>query len=281
MANDIIHHRNRLRVLVSLKTLLDSLGIKSEQLVLKSDGSHTAGRHFFKPHPVNWIARHPPDPTDEYERRGVDRLRRVWLRHDRERNDDEHGAEVIATCLNTEFLTLLRLPAGSGALQKLSGWAEGQVLSGTIKSPFMSPQVLAAGPDESPLAPWALDIHTAWYRRDKQAPHVIATLVHQLAPDAQNLTRFELLIIIGIMRTRLELFEDHEIAPVMVISCFHGTRARVVQAHYDNDQLFIHKSDLTPLNSPEARQRNIPILLAYLSSQPTGDTRHIVSQAEK
>jgi hypothetical protein len=66
----------------------------------------------------------------------------------------------------------------------------------------------------------------------------------------------------------------------MVISCFHGTRARVVQAHYDNDQLFIRKSDLYPLNSPEARQRNIPILLAYLSSEPTGDTKNIEPPAE-
>jgi hypothetical protein len=140
--DDTVHQYNRLCVstwlsersalLSATKTfyvtpaVLDFLGIESEQLFLRSDGSHNAGQHFFKPHSVDWVAWHPPDLSDEDDRDEVDQLEKFWLLHDRELNDDQHGAEAIATCLASEFLTLLRLPAGSGALQDLSGWTEGQ-----------------------------------------------------------------------------------------------------------------------------------------------------------
>jgi hypothetical protein len=87
----------------------------------------------------------------------------------------------------------------------------------------MTPRVFAAAVDTNDLAAWATDIDATWYREGDEesnspspSPHILALLMHHRPPPA-DLLRTELLVIMGIMRTRLEVYRDHEIAPVCIL----------------------------------------------------------------
>ncbi|KAL2872140.1 uncharacterized protein BJX67DRAFT_376974 [Aspergillus lucknowensis] len=93
--------------------------------------------------------------------------------------------------------------------------------------PVYDALVFAAGQDPNPLASWATEIDQVWARdpevdgEDLLEPHVIATLILNHPPEP-DLLRTELLIALGITHTRLGVFKQHEIAPVMLVSCVNG-----------------------------------------------------------
>jgi hypothetical protein len=61
----------------------------------------------------------------------------------------------------------------------------------------------------------------------------------------------------------------------MLITAFAGTKARILQAHYTEGELVVSKSDTFAFDSPEARREDVPLFLAYMPSEPVGDTRHL------
>jgi hypothetical protein len=78
----------------------------------------------------------------------------------------------------------------------------------------MSPRVFAAAEDTNGLAAWATDIEAAWYREADEesnspspSPHILALLMHHRPPPA-DLLRTELLVIMGIMRTMLQVYKE-------------------------------------------------------------------------
>ncbi|KAL3487406.1 hypothetical protein BJX62DRAFT_241108 [Aspergillus germanicus] len=103
--------------------------------------------------------------------------------------------------------------------------------------------------------------------------------MHHLPPEP-DLLRTELLIIVGIMRTRLGIYKEYEVAPVMVITTFAGNKSRILQAHYTEGGLVVLESDFFAFDSPEARREHVPLFLAYMSSEPVGDTRRLPALEE-
>ncbi|KAL3460933.1 hypothetical protein BJX64DRAFT_289871 [Aspergillus heterothallicus] len=262
---------------------LDRLGIVSETLVL---GIYDARKYFYKPQFVSWVRSHPPDMGEPLVRQEVEAMQRVWLINDKESVAEESGADVLGSHLAIEFDQYERLPEGCGSLDMMSGWTEMGLDEGVLRSRFMTPRVFAAGEDSNPLAPWATEIVAAWARDPEMddekplSPHIIVLLTHN-HPPVNELLRTELLIALGVTRTRLGVFKEHEIGPVMLISCFNGTKARIIQAHYQTGQMIVFKSDIYAFNSPESREDNVPLFLAYFASEPAGNTRHMRPELEE
>ncbi|KAL3487397.1 hypothetical protein BJX62DRAFT_213729 [Aspergillus germanicus] len=153
----------------------------------------------------------------------------------------------------------------------------------------MTPRVFAAAEDTNELAAWTTDIDSVWYREGdgdsnsatpSAAPHILALLMHHRPPPA-DLVRTELLVIMGIMRTRLEVYKEHEIAPVMLVTTFNETKARIIQGHYCDGQMVICKSDIYDFNTLESRQDNVSLFLAYMASEPVWDTMHMQAVEQK
>jgi hypothetical protein len=75
----------------------------------------------------------------------------------------------------------------------------------------MAPGVFAAAEESNSLAAWSSDMGDAWCRgEESDEPYVIAMVMHHLPPES-GLLRTELLVIVGIMRTRLGIHKEPEL----------------------------------------------------------------------
>ncbi|PYI05845.1 hypothetical protein BO78DRAFT_419168 [Aspergillus sclerotiicarbonarius CBS 121057] len=100
---------------------------------------------------------------------------------------------------------------------------------------------------------------------------------------SDDLTRGELLSICRIMVKGLEKYENHVVAPVMLLSFMGPRHGRVLLAHHDGTKLVIYKTQLF-----DFRSRNVPafrILARWWCSRGVGDTvagkPHIVQRTLK
>ncbi|KAL2863194.1 uncharacterized protein BJX67DRAFT_384938 [Aspergillus lucknowensis] len=260
-------------------TFFRPLKISFERLVLRSDGTYDHGSPFFRPQMVAWVLANPLDTDDPLVEEEIQHNERFWPRHDRDSANDpdnDDGAQTLACELGIQFGEHARLPNDSGSLERLSGWDSTYLHDKILRGGYIPHPVLAAAKDVSnPRAPWATEINSVWQRDpeiDHHNPHIIIVLEHGHTSEPE-LLRSELLIALVIMKTRMRVYEDHEITPVMVVSCFNGTKARIVQAHVAADQFHVYKSDIYEFNSPQAREENMPLFMSYFSSQPAGDLK--------
>ncbi|KAJ0425055.1 hypothetical protein BJY00DRAFT_275774, partial [Aspergillus carlsbadensis] len=250
--------------------------VRPDILTLRHDGTYQADRHFFAPRSRAWVESHPPDTGDPLARDSVDTWRGFWHWYDEDPEEAErHGAaSLLETYLAIEFEQVARM---FGTLDILSGWSNGPITPTILNNDYMTPRVFAAAEIRKPFAARTSDMGDDWSRNDaNNTPHVIAMLMHHLSPQP-DLLRTELLVIVGIMRTRLEICEGHEVAPVMLITTFAEARARITQAYYADGELVVLQSEIYAFNSPEARAKNVPLFLGYMASEPVGETRFLSS----
>ncbi|KAJ0420987.1 hypothetical protein BJY00DRAFT_312652 [Aspergillus carlsbadensis] len=266
------------------KETSNELAIQLKDLLINHDEETDLQSQFFRPRPTAWAASHPVDLNDELVGPSVRRWERFWSSHDEDQSiiTEQDGAGVLASYLAIEFGQHSRLPEDSGSLETLSGWEEGDLDSTILKSRFMTPRVFAAGEETNNLAAWATEVDSVWYREeenpdDMATPHIMALLIHHhpAGPEADLLLRTELLIALGIMQTRLGIYKEHEVAPVVLISCFNGSKARIVQTQFSNNEMVVHRGRIYDFTSPQARSDSVPLFMAYMSSQPIGTTRHL------
>ncbi|KAL2839348.1 hypothetical protein BJY01DRAFT_250528 [Aspergillus pseudoustus] len=255
--------------------LLTHLNLVSEKLVL---GAHDPGKHSFQPQSVPWVQAHAPDMQDALVKHEADAMERFWPLHDKDSITEMDGADTRGSHLAIEFGQYDQPPRAvwhtghafgvdrSVSTFPISSLSYKQKITITrflrdvndsvLKSRSMTPRIFAAGENTSALAPWSTEIDSAWIRDLITLPF-------------PNFFRTELLIALGITRTRLLVFKDHEIAPVMLVSCFNGTKARILQVHYTSGRLIVFVSDTFQFHSPEARGENIPPLCS-LPCKPAG-----------
>ncbi|RAH85516.1 hypothetical protein BO86DRAFT_159337 [Aspergillus japonicus CBS 114.51] len=254
------------------------LGVDCVELPLRPDGllrEETDEAVYFHPWPLRRLEAHPVDMTDPTTRESARIKEKLWARFDR-KGTDQDG--FLSAVLADEFLEYLREgPLGRDTLEQFSLWTEGSAKTfegGIIRSRYMDFSA-SADPDTGPGAAHAADFkfEEAWCAR-KGNPHVSLIVTHKVAPE-ERLLRTEVLALVGIMRTRLSraALKEHTIIPINMISCMRQRQARILQAHFNGEDLVIRKSHLYDFSTRELREKNIPLFLLYMASRPIGDTR--------
>ncbi|KAJ5143870.1 uncharacterized protein N7515_002657 [Penicillium bovifimosum] len=107
--------------------------------------------------------------------------------------------------------------------------------------------------------------------------HTLIVLAVSQPPD-DRLSTLEVLAIILVTITRLnsdELPSVTKTVPVMVISSFQNMKARVLIAYLASEQLIIQKTPLLDFADETAADVNTTLLMRYMASEATGDTKGI------
>ncbi|TAQ89487.1 hypothetical protein B7494_g2163 [Chlorociboria aeruginascens] len=110
-------------------------------------------------------------------------------------------------------------------------------------------------------------------------PHMFCVL-HQGVDIIGPLLRTEVLTIVGVIleRMRLRLSETHLIFPIIMVSMI-GTQGRIIQAHYDGDNLYIQYSELYEFKNFD--KDNIDLFLRWMMTEPIGDTAILAPEEDK
>ncbi|PYH40502.1 uncharacterized protein BP01DRAFT_361227 [Aspergillus saccharolyticus JOP 1030-1] len=250
------------------------LGIECVELPLQPDGllPNTGEAVYFQPWPMRRLEAHPVDMTDPTTRDSARVKEKLWARLDRKRADQDG---FLSAVFADEFLEYLRVgPLGRDTLEQFSLWTEGNLENGIIRSRYMNFSS-SADPDAGPVAASTADFkfEEVWCA-GREHPHISLIVTHKVAP-AEKLLRTEVLALVGIMRTRLSraALKEHTIIPINMISCMRQRKARILQAHFDGEDLVIRKSGLYNFATRELREKNIPLFLLYMASRPTGNTK--------
>jgi hypothetical protein len=61
----------------------------------------------------------------------------------------------------------------------------------------------------------------------------------------------------------------------MLVTTFNETKARIIQGRYRDGQMVIYQSDIYAFNTLESSRDNVPLFMAYMASEPVGDTMHM------
>lgn len=62
---------------------------------------------------------------------------------------------------------------------------------------------------------------------------------------------------------------------VMIFSFMGEHNGRILQAHFDGEELVVRKLQLCDFSTKEKAQDNIQLFLRYMASEPVGDTRSL------
>ncbi|RFU30216.1 hypothetical protein B7463_g6133, partial [Scytalidium lignicola] len=105
-----------------------------------------------------------------------------------------------------------------------------------------------------------------------QYPHLRCMMLNNINHDNDNLLRSELLAITTYMYKRLESneFDEHVLAPVILISFMGSQQARILQAHFDGDSLIVGYTKLYNLKKEDNATLNV--LVRWGLCYPTGIT---------
>ncbi|RJE24325.1 hypothetical protein PHISCL_03330 [Aspergillus sclerotialis] len=108
---------------------------------------------------------------------------------------------------------------------------------------------------------------------DPQYPHFMVKMLSGVNGEDDKMTRGELLCIIRIMERLLGAvkFIGHLITPVLVLSFMGHRQARVLQAHYNGDELVIHKTQLFDFTKKKDNDALL-LLSRWAASSAVGDT---------
>ncbi|XHF98657.1 hypothetical protein AWENTII_002202 [Aspergillus wentii] len=121
---------------------------------------------------------------------------------------------------------------------------------------------------------------SSWEARGKDtAPHLVFTLKTELVNE-EKLLRSEVLAILVAIETRLtsEIFKDHLIIPIMIIS-FMGQHGRIIQAYHDGNNLALRKSKLFEFFNAETSP--IDLFSRFTISKRVGNTGELPEIVKK
>ncbi|RAL16042.1 uncharacterized protein BO97DRAFT_403210 [Aspergillus homomorphus CBS 101889] len=270
-----LHRRVQASPLSSLsESDTKGLGIDCVELPLRIDGllPDTDEAIYFDPWPLRRLEAHPVDMTDPTTRESARTKEKLWARFDR-KGTDQDG--FLSAVLADEFLEYMRVgPLGRDTLEQFSLWTEGNLEEGMIRSRYMD-FGLSADPDAGPVASstQTFRFEEVWCAR-RGYSQIMLIVTHKIEPE-EKLLRTEVLALVGIMRTRLSraTLKEHTIIPINMISCMRQRKARILQAHFDGEDLVIRKSGLYDFSTRDLREKNIPLFLLYMASRPIGDTK--------
>ncbi|KAL3460923.1 hypothetical protein BJX64DRAFT_289859 [Aspergillus heterothallicus] len=251
----------------------DCLGINVQDFVLRGDGkAHKVlgkrQRVFFKPATLARVDRDPHmDLKDEATRRLVERGGGDWPDT---KPPGEQKAQDIATVIGLHFTTM-RWKKGNRSFSTAPqfGWKASPMEHFNELDPkFLREKYW-------PYHDAGETFGHCWYRIFDGCAHIGFTMSHDMIPAEDALQHRELMAIVGVMLTRMKspYLKDHYAIPVMVISCFEGHKARILQAHLTDCNLVVYKSRLYDFNTPKSRDESLPLFIAYMAGQPVGTTK--------
>ncbi|EKV11623.1 hypothetical protein PDIG_17860 [Penicillium digitatum PHI26] len=105
-------------------------------------------------------------------------------------------------------------------------------------------------------------------------PHTLIVILIEDEPG-EELFRAEVMILAAAMITRLEGEEclEYNTIPVMAITIFGRMQARVLEAHSNQQELVVKKTQLLDFSTNEVANKNMDILLGFMAGDLVGDPR--------
>ncbi|OJZ91594.1 hypothetical protein ASPFODRAFT_76284 [Aspergillus luchuensis CBS 106.47] len=250
--------------------------IRCHDLRLRTDGGSSAtAQTYFKPWTLDKLEQFPLDLDDPDTKKSIRTNEACFAKLDEERSRESTG-ELDPERDDSGLSCPMRNTGDGATLDDLSGWFGRYFNNTIIKERYMN-MAMFTDPGSDPLASPPLRFEDAWYPNlpeGQELPHINLIVTLEGVCD-DNILRSELLVLLGVMRTRLlrVVLKDHIVAPVLLASCANDLKARVLIAYFDCKKLVVLKSPLHDFYTPEARERDIPLFLLYMCSQAVGDTK--------
>ncbi|KAI3019908.1 hypothetical protein CBS147482_2243 [Aspergillus niger] len=261
--------------------------IRCDDLTLRTDGGSSATTQtYFKPWPLEKLEQFPLDLDNPDTSSNVRSDEACFAELDKEKSrettaesdpDGDDSGLLLSSVFLCQFTYYARKTTEAGAtLDDLSGWFGRSFNNTIIRERYMN-MAMFTDPGNNPLASPPLRFEDAWYPHrplGQELPHINLVVTLEGVCD-DNILRSELLVLLGVMRTRLGRVElkDHSVAPVLLTSCTDNLKARILIAYFNGKKLIVLKSALHDFSTPEARERNFPLFLLYMCSQAVGDTK--------
>ncbi|GLA61844.1 hypothetical protein ABZX51_002244 [Aspergillus tubingensis] len=264
--------------------------IRCHDLRLRTDGGSSAtAQTYFKPWTLDKLEQFPLDLDDPDTKRSVRTNEACFADLDEERSRESTGeldperddsGLLLSSVFICQFTWHARRNTGvEHTLDDLSGWFGRSFNNTIIKERYMN-MAMFTDPGSDPLASPPLSFEDAWYPNlpeGQELPHINLIVTHEGVCD-NNILRSELLVLVGVMRTRLGRVElqDHVVAPVLLTSCTNNLKARILIAYFDGKELVVLKTRLHDFYTPGARETNFRLFLLYMCSQAVGDTKALL-----
>ncbi|KAF5857200.1 hypothetical protein ETB97_006158 [Aspergillus alliaceus] len=287
-----VHQSVKLLPLTSLTNAYAArYNIRCHDLTLRTDGGSSATTQtYFKPWPLEKLEQFPLDLDNPDTNSNVRSDEACFADLDKERSrettgegdsDGDDTGNLLSYVLVCQFTQHARKATEARAtLDDLSGWFGRSFNNTIIRERYMN-MAMFTDPGSNPLASPPLRFEDAWYPhlpQGQELHHINLIVTHEAVCD-NNILRSELLVLVGVMRTRLGrvALQDHVVAPVLLTTCTNNLKARILIAYFDGKNLIVSKSALHDFSSPEGRERNFPLFLLYMCSQAVGDTKALVA----
>ncbi|KAI9690153.1 MAG: hypothetical protein M1822_009114 [Bathelium mastoideum] len=146
-------------------------------------------------------------------------------------------------------------------------------MDGRNKLPFFEGYVPINNPDRLALNDCPVFMANYTYAvSDDSVPHMTCSLADSSVSDS-NVLRSEIVTAITLMKrqARSLRFPDHHTIPVLVVSFQHDRAARITQAHFDGNRIFIRQSRQLNLRGDEPTE-DAYLLVRWMAGTPIGDT---------
>ncbi|GKZ67407.1 hypothetical protein AnigIFM50267_001795 [Aspergillus niger] len=215
-----VHRSVKLFPLTSLTNVHAArYNIRCHDLTLRTDGGSSATTQtYFKPWPLEKLKQFPLDLDDPCTKGNVRTDEACFADLDKKMlrettgesdSDDDDSGLLLSSVFLCQFTYYARKTTEAGAtLDDLSGWFG--------RERYMN-MAMFTEPGSNPLASPPLRFEDAWYPhlpQGQELPHINLIVTHEAVCD-NNILRSELLVLVGVMRTRLGRvkLQDHVVAP--------------------------------------------------------------------
>ncbi|RDK42075.1 hypothetical protein M752DRAFT_294051 [Aspergillus phoenicis ATCC 13157] len=223
-----VHQSVKLLPLTSLTNVHAArYNILCHDLTLRTDGGSSATTQtYFKPWPLEKLEQFPLDldnldtnsnvRSDEACFADLDKEKSRETTAESDPDGDESGL-LLSSVFLCQFTYYARKTTEAGAtLDDLSGWFGRSFNNTIIRERYMN-MAMFTDPGSNPLASPPLRFEDAWYPhlpQGQELPHINLIVTHEAVCD-NNILRSELLVLVGVMRTRLGrvALQDHVVAP--------------------------------------------------------------------
>ncbi|KAI9660719.1 MAG: hypothetical protein M1821_010071, partial [Bathelium mastoideum] len=129
------------------------------------------------------------------------------------------------------------------------------------------------GPAECPV----FKAETAFAVLDETVPHMTCDIADSIVAGTKVL-RSEIVTAATLIKRQLRkpCWDDHHTIPVLVVSFQHDCAARITQAHFDGNRMFIRQSRQLNLAGDEPTD-DAYLLMRWMAGSPIGNTTYASS----